>query len=119
MRKVFKRQNGQQSAGDLEGTVHQQDYLPRSVISCPGCSAREEQLVFLREQVRTLQDKLLCLVPEAADRDHRLRLTQMANMRPEVLNGIIPLNQTVPETDDQALDEFMGQFTNPMQRRKA
>lgn len=86
-------------------------------ISCAGCSAREEQLVFLREQVRTLQDKLLCLVPEAADRDHRLRLTQMANMRPEALNGIVPLSETVQETEEQALDNWLNEVSGQGKRR--
>lgn len=72
--------------------------------ACVGCSAREEQLVFLREQVRTLQDKLLCLVPEAADRAHRIQLTQQANMRPEVFNGVVPLEDTM--NDDQGFGQW-------------
>lgn len=91
-----------------------QRYLP----ACVGCSAREEQLVFLREQVRTLQDKLLCLVPEAADRAHRMALTQVANMRPEAASGIVPLGDTLSEEGnmDQWLNGFMPQQPEQVRR---
>lgn len=79
-------------------------------IACPGCSAREEQLVHLRGQVRDLQDKLLSLVPQAMDAYHRMRLTEMAQMRPDAMDGVVPLRNMVPQSpEDQLIDEIMGQ----------
>ena len=97
----------------LDPTPHQESrsVSPGGALCCIGCSAREEQLIFLREQVRTLQDKLLCLVPEAADRHHRLILTQAANMRPEAMNGIVPLSETIPESEDQEFDHWYNQMS--------
>lgn len=85
---------------------------------CAGCEARESELQFLRQKVNNLEEKLLSLVPEAMDRYHRLRMTETAQLRPEVMDGLAPLSDVVPDQDGgfgEFLDGFMpGQM--PAQR---
>ena len=82
---------------------------PRTELACAACQAREEMLVHMRAQVRDLQDKLLSLVPQAMDGYQRLRMTEMAQMRPDAMEGVVPLrNMNAASAEDNFLDDLMG-----------
>ena len=74
-------------------------------------SGSQTELTYLRQMVKDLTDKLMCLTPEMADRHHRLRLTELAQVRPEVMSGIVPINGTVSADDDQEFNQWMDNFT--------
>ena len=78
--------------------------------SCSGCAARESIIITQAAQIKDLHDRMLSLVPEAMDRYHRLRMTEMAQTRPEVMNGVMPITKEEFVSEDQALNEWMGQF---------
>lgn len=82
-------------------------YTPQNK-ECQVCQTKDKYVEFLESQVKSLQDKLLCLVPEAADREHRLRLTQVANMRPDAFNSIRPDNSDEVDPSDQQVDDYMN-----------
>lgn len=63
-----------------------------------------EQIVFLREQVKKLQDQVLSFVPNAADQYTRMVLSQQAALNPKG-NHIQSLRNVVPE-DDVSMEEL-------------
>lgn len=88
-------------------------------LNCVGLKASFEalqansqaELTYLRQMVKDLTDKLMCMTPELADRHHRLKLTELAQNRPEVMAGVIPMNQTIPESEEQAFNNWMNDLT--------
>ncbi len=80
---------------------------------CPGCVVRQETIEFLRDQLRTaqghndqLQNKLLALTGDAADRYQKLRVMELAQANSPNFSGILPLQ---PDTEN--VDEY-DDFTN-------
>ncbi len=81
-------------------------------------SVLREENAHLRELIRKIQDqneklqeKLIVFSGDAADRYHRLQMTQAAQMRPSLMGDMIPvqeMNQMNPE--DKDLNEFMKGF---------
>ena len=86
--------------------------------NCPGCLVRAETIEFLRDQLRQaqitnekMQEKLLSLAGDAADKYHKIQLTNMANQNMSPANGVVGLEDvTSYEQDDRALDAFMDSF---------
>jgi hypothetical protein len=82
-----------------------------------GCGAYKDQIAILsgiisdlRVQNRELHDRNLAMAGDAADRYHRLKLTEQAHLNTGVIDGIIPRNEAAVD-DDVILDEFMSGFT--------
>lgn len=75
----------------------------------------QAELNYLRQMVKDLTDKLMCLTSEAADRHHRLKLTELAQTRPEVMNGVLPLDQTI-RSEEEEFDQWIDQFNTGVKR---
>lgn len=72
----------------------------------------QTELAYLRQMVKELTDKLMCLAPEMADRHHRLKMTELAQIRPEVMNGVIPIAQTIPEDfEEREMNQWIDNLT--------
>ena len=65
----------------------------------------------LNEKLGRTEDKLLSLAGDAADRYHRLKLTEAAQMNPSFMDGSIPLEDTRPD-DERAMEAFLDSFHN-------
>lgn len=86
---------------------------PPQSYGCGECRVREETIALLRSQIQHLtvmnenmQEKLLMMSGDAADRWHRLRMTEMAHLRPAPTEGIVPTTDLTTE-EDQAVDEIL------------
>lgn len=84
---------------------------------CGECRVREETIGLLRMQIQHLtsmnekmQEKLLMMSGDAADRWHRLRMTEMAHLRPAPTEGIVPQEELTFE-EDKAVSELFNQIT--------
>ena len=82
---------------------------------CAGCCVRQETIEFLRDQLRVaqghndqLQNKLLALTGDAADRYQKLRVMELAQAGSSSVSGILP-----PQPGDSDMDEFDA-FTNTL-----
>lgn len=80
---------------------------------CAGCAVRSEMIEFLRmqnsslmEQLRQMQEKFLALAGDAADRYHRIRMTEMAQSSASSLNGVQPV------MEEDSMDVMMNEFIN-------
>lgn len=85
---------------------------------CGGCNAKDGEISFLRERIRELekrieeqQTKFMALIPPAMDSYNRLQLTHAAQLRPEVMEGLSPASDVLP--DDEGFGEFLNQFDAP------
>lgn len=74
-------------------------------------SGSQTELTYLRQMVKDLTDKLMCLTPEMADRHHRLKLTELAQVRPEVMSGIVPMHDSIPGEDDTGFNQWFDNFS--------
>jgi len=90
---------------------------PRShspqVHACGECRVREEMIALLRAQItqlsdmnQNMQEKMLMMSGDAADRWHRLKMTEMAHLRPSASEGIVPRDELVME-EDRAVDALI------------
>jgi hypothetical protein len=84
-------------------------------IECAGCSIRQETIEFLRDQLRVaqghndqLQNKLLALTGDAADRYQKLRVMELAQSNSPNFSGVLP-----PQVVENELDEF-DDFANAL-----
>lgn len=84
---------------------------------CGECRVRDETIGLLRHQIESLtqmnekmQEKLLMLSGDGADRWHRLKMTEMAHLRPVATEGIVPKEDLFLE--DQAADQLFADLTN-------
>lgn len=58
------------------------------------------------EQLRQMQEKFLALAGDAADRYHRIRMTEMAQSSASSLNGVQPV------MEEDSMDVMMNEFIN-------
>ena len=92
------------------------------LISCAGCVVRQETIEFLRDQLRVaqghndqLQNKLLALTGDAADRYQKLRVMELAQMGSPSFSGVLPPQQNADEADEydmftEALHDGLGKM---------
>ena len=80
---------------------------------CPGCLVRQETIEFLRDQLRTqqqlndqLQNKLLALTGDAADRYQKLRVMELASNNSPSMTGLVPMGSLREEQPHDEFDEF-------------
>jgi len=78
--------------------------------TCTGCEVRQETIEFLRDQLRTqqlmndqLQNKLLALTGDAADRYQKLRVMELASTNAPAMAGVLSMESM---SDDEPVDEF-------------
>ncbi len=82
---------------------------------CPVCVVRRETIEFLRDQLRQaqasneqMQQKFLALAGDAADRFHKIQLTQIAQNSVTPANGMVRLDEAAQVDEmDFMLDEMM------------
>jgi len=88
---------------------------------CGECRVREDMISLLRAQVASLtemnermQEKMLMMSGEGAERWHRLKMTEQAHMRPSATEGIVPREDLTLEEDravDALIANLQGSFT--------
>ena len=84
--------------------------------TCTGCEVRQETVEFLRDQLRTqqqmndqLQNKLLALTGDAADRYQKLRVMELASTNAPAMAGVMSMESM---SDDEPTDEFDSFINN-------
>ena len=85
---------------------------------CSGCLVRQEMIEFLRDQLRTaqqmndqLQNKLLALTGDAADRYQKLRVMELASTNAPAMSGVISMSGAdahEPDEFDTFIDALQG-----------
>lgn len=65
---------------------------------CVACHIRQETIEFLRDQLRQrdmqldqMQQKLLALVGDAADRYSKMRMMELTAEKPDLMRGVVPI----------------------------
>lgn len=94
---------------------------------CEGCCIRQETIEFLRDQLRLaqqqndqLQNKLLALTGDAADRYQKLRVMELAQTNSPAMTGILPggmMGEQVEAPDE--FDNFVDQLHTGLSRRES
>lgn len=94
---------------------------------CAGCCIRQETIEFLRDQLRVeqqrndqLQNKLLALTGDAADRYQKLRVMELAQSNSTAMTGVLPGGMMgEPSEAPDEFDNFVEQLHSGMTRRES
>lgn len=100
------------------------EHISRSS-SCSGCEIRQETIEFLRDQLRLaqqqndqLQNKLLALTGDAADRYQKLRVMELAQTSSPAMTGILPGGMAGEQVEGpDEFDNFIEQLHGGLTRR--
>lgn len=72
-------------------------------------------IVYLQNQVHAAQqqtqdvlNRFLSFHPQAMESYNRLKMTEAVQTRPDIADGLVSLNRTIPE-DDMGIDSMMSQ----------
>ena len=65
----------------------------------------------LMEQNRVMQDRFLSLAGDAAEKYHRIKMTEMASQHQGITDGVVPVAD-MDDDEDKYLDNFMSGFLN-------
>lgn len=101
------------------------EHISRSS-SCSGCEIRQETIEFLRDQLRLaqqqndqLQNKLLALTGDAADRYQKLRMMELASQNAPAMNGVLPIGMMEDKSDRDEIDTFVDELHGVLTRRES
>lgn len=94
---------------------------------CEGCFIRQETIEFLRDQLRLaqqqndqLQNKLLALTGDAADRYQKLRVMELAQTNSPAMTGILPGGMAGEQVEGpDEFDNFVEQLHTGLSRRES
>lgn len=91
---------------------------------CAECRSKDDMITFLRQELTRLTEdrrrleqtndnltnKIVLFSERAADHEHRLKMTQLAHMKPLPMEGMAPRDELMTDEMGQAADQLMEQI---------